>query len=81
MNNKPDILLNQVKEWLLAKNPHVEDIDGDLDLLENRLLDSLQFVSFLMFLEEIREAEIEVEGLDFSLFQTLNQIKDNFLSN
>ena len=71
----------EIKQWLLEKNPHLEDIDEDLDLIENRLIDSLQLVSFLMFLEEIREEEIEVENLDFSMFQNLRSIKENFLNN
>jgi acyl carrier protein len=80
MTNNNNTLLLQVKEWLLSKNPHLEDIDLDLNLLENRLIDSLQFVSFLMFLEEIREEEIEVDQVDFSMFQTLRNIQDNFLT-
>lgn len=80
-SNNSDRMLYEVKQWLLLKNTHLEDIPEDLDLIENRLIDSLQFVSFLMFLEELREEEIEVDNVDFSMFQTLYVIKENFLSN
>ncbi|MGL5834096.1 MAG: acyl carrier protein [Waterburya sp.] len=80
-SSNSDQMISEVKQWLLEKNTHLEDIPEDLNLIENRLIDSLQFVSFLMFLEELREEEIEVDNVDFSMFQTLRAIKANFFNN
>ncbi|MDN3261190.1 hypothetical protein QWJ26_15480 [Streptomyces sp. CSDS2] len=36
--------VQQVKDWILKRHPQREDIPADLDLIDNRLIDSLSFV-------------------------------------
>ena len=72
--------LQAVKNWLLAKNPKVEDIPLDLDLVENRLVDSLAFMDFVFFLEELVERELDTEVESVENFRTLRKIEANILT-
>ncbi len=51
-----------------------EEIDGDRDLIEARILDSLALVEFLLLLEEITGAPIDLTRTDVDLLRTLNGI-------
>jgi acyl carrier protein len=73
-------LLSQVKAWLLARKPEIEDVDLDLDLIENRIIDSLSFLEFLFFLEEISGREIQSTADSTHMFRTLRAIRDNLFS-
>jgi len=72
-------LVDQVKTWLLARNPDLPDIDMDLDLIETRVLDSLAFIQFIVFLEGLVGREIETAALTADSFRTLRLIRDNIL--
>lgn len=67
-----------VVSYLLAKRPDLTTIDYDLDLIENRILDSLGFVNFLYVLEEQTGSEIDMETLTPNDFRTINIIKARF---
>ena len=69
----------QIKQWLLNANGTIDEIDLNTDLVDTRVIDSLQFVTFLLFLEELREAEIPAALIDASNFRTLRAIQDAFL--
>ena len=71
--------LEKIKQWLLDKNPELEDIDMDIDIINNRLIDSLQFMTFLFFIEETRGKGIAADNVAIENFQTLRAIKNNFL--
>jgi acyl carrier protein len=64
--------------YLLAKRPDLTEISFDLDLIENRILDSLGFVNFLYILEEQTGKEIDMESLTPDDFRTLNTINARF---
>lgn len=71
--------LSEVKAWLLAKKPEAGDLDLDLDLIENRILDSLGFLEFLYFLEEVTGRELQVQAGTVNSFRTLRAIRDNII--
>jgi acyl carrier protein len=73
--------IEKIKQWLLDKNPELNDIDMNIDILNNRLIDSLQFMTFLLFIEEVRGQKIPADHIALENFQTLRAIKNNFLSN
>ncbi|MFE0023711.1 hypothetical protein [Amycolatopsis sp. NPDC059021] len=68
-----------VIDYLLAKKPDLEDIPRDLDLIENRILDSLGFVNFLYLLEELTGREITMEEVAPNDFRTIDAIEARFL--
>ncbi|MFJ9033450.1 4'-phosphopantetheinyl transferase superfamily protein [Streptomyces sp. NPDC102274] len=70
--------LQQVKDWILKRHPDREDIAPTLDLIENRLIDSLSFVEFVFLLEEQSGRSIEMETLKVDAVRTLAAIESNF---
>ncbi|MGH3164700.1 MAG: acyl carrier protein [Trebonia sp.] len=72
--------LDALRGWILSRNPELHDLDPDTDIIESRIIDSLQFVEMLLYVEELRGAEIDEETLNIEFFRTLNQIDRNFLS-
>lgn len=70
--------LQQVRDWILKRHPEREDIAPDLDLIENRLIDSLSFVEFVFLLEQLSGRTIEMETLEVDAIRTLGAIDSNF---
>ncbi|MFI5618685.1 4'-phosphopantetheinyl transferase superfamily protein [Streptomyces sp. NPDC051567] len=70
--------LQQVKNWLLARHSEREDIAPDLDLIENRLIDSLSFVEFVFLLEQHSGRSIQMETLEVDEIRTLAAIESHF---
>lgn len=71
--------LDAVKQWLLAKKPELTEIDLDLDLIENRIIDSLGFLDFVYYLEELTNQELQSSLESVSSFRTLRVIRNEIL--
>lgn len=65
-------------DYLLAKRPDLTSIDLDLDLIENRILDSLGFVNFLYVVEEHTGTEISLDDVTPEDFRTVRSIAKRF---
>ena len=76
MNGNVSEGLEAVKKWLLARKPEYRDLELDLDLIESRVLDSLSFLEFVFFLEEITGREIKVTAEVVESFRTLRTIEE-----
>ncbi|MGW7429044.1 phosphopantetheine-binding protein [Streptomyces sp. NPDC054861] len=72
--------LQQVKSWILDRHPEREDIAPDLDLIENRLIDSLSFVEFVFLLEQESGRSIRMETLEVDSIRTLAAIDAHFFA-
>ncbi len=72
--------LQQLKGWILARHPEREDIPADLDLIDNRLIDSLSFVEFLFLLEQLSGRSIDMESIDVEDIRRLEVIEKQFFS-
>jgi acyl carrier protein len=70
--------IDVIVSYLLSKRPDLTSIDPDLDLIENRVLDSLGFVNFLYLLEEQTGREISMEQVTPDDFRTVNAIRKRF---
>lgn len=73
---EPDLVV----EFLLARRPELGTIDPDFDLIENRVLDSLGFITFLYVLEKQTGKEIPLEQVSPEDFRTLRRIRESFPS-
>jgi acyl carrier protein len=71
--------ISSVKAWLMDHRPELEDIDMDLDLIENRVIDSLSFMDFVFFLEELTGRELNVEAGTIKTFRTLRSIEESII--
>lgn len=72
--------IQQVKDWILKRHPEREDIPADLDLIDNRLIDSLSFVEFLFLLEQLSGRSIPMDSIDVEDFRYLKVIEERFLA-
>lgn len=72
--------LEQVTNWILTRNAEIDAIDPDCDLIESRLVDSLDFVQFLILIEQLSGKTIDIETLDIDDFRSLNRIQQNFFA-
>ena len=69
----------RVKRWLLDRKPEVPDFDLDFDLIENRIVDSLVFLEFVFFLEELAGRELQTGPDQMHSFRTLRTIERDIL--
>ncbi|MBI1890965.1 MAG: acyl carrier protein [Burkholderiales bacterium] len=67
-------------EWLEAKSKVQSEITMDIDLLEYKILDSLQFMTFIVYLEELSGREIDMSTVSLDAFRTLRSIEQEFFS-
>ncbi|MFD5513130.1 acyl carrier protein [Streptomyces sp. NPDC059761] len=74
-----DDVIKPVVDWLRERNPTVEEIPEDLDLIENRLIDSLGFMEFILLLEDLIGRELQLDQIDVNRFRTLRSLTDHFL--
>ena len=73
------VSIDEVRAWLLARSPNVHDIDLDLDLIDTRVLDSLAFIDFIAFLENLLGRDIDVTTLTAASLRTLRSIERTLL--
>ena len=69
-----------VTDWLRSRNPGLDEIPEDLDLIEQRVIDSLGFMEFVLLLEDLAGREFTREEMDVERFRTLRAIRENFLA-
>lgn len=73
-------LTEKIKQFVLERNPalHSTHIDDTVDLIDSRIVDSLMFVEFLLFLEDHFACQILLDSGDVGAFRTIRGIHDNF---
>lgn len=77
-------MLGVIRRWIVSRHDGADAnepvIDLDLDLIEHRLIDSLDFAEFLFVLEEVSGRTIDLGSVDLDTFRTLRSIEARFLS-
>ncbi|HXO22469.1 MAG TPA: acyl carrier protein [Thermoanaerobaculia bacterium] len=76
---EPAPAIESVRGWLLGRKPDLASLDCDLDLIENRVIDSLSFLEFVFFLEELTGRELETTAETVDSFRTLRRIERDIL--
>ena len=74
-----DPRLASIKDWLLSRKPELADLDPDFDLIENRVIDSLSFLEFVFFLEELTGRELQTTAETVNAFRSLHSIQKEIL--
>jgi hypothetical protein len=71
----------KLRAWILEHGQRVDaaTLADDTPLLEQRILTSLQLAELLLFLEELRERPVDLEGLTGSSFRDLRSMVATFL--
>lgn len=69
---QPDI--EQLRNWIAENTTAARIVDDDEDLFESHALDSLSFVQFIYFLEEVFDIEIVLDENIADNFRSLSAI-------
>ncbi|GGY40154.1 acyl carrier protein [Streptomyces omiyaensis] len=73
--------MERVTAWLQEKNPGLDGpIDTDEDLIEARLIDSMDFLEFIDLLEDISGTSIDLQEVTIDDFRTLARVRERFLA-
>ncbi len=72
---------DRLRSWILEHGQRVDatSLRDDTPLLEQRILSSLQIAELLLFLEELREQPVDLEGLTGAAFRDLRSMCAAFL--
>lgn len=71
----------RLRAWILEHGKPIDpaQLQDDTPLLERRILTSLQLADLLLFLEELRGAPVDLEGLSGASFRDLDSMVKAFL--
>ena len=74
------VVIERLRSWLTRANPDIAgmNIDSHTDIIESRILESLQVVEFILFLEAESGRPILSEELNPALLRTLDSIYECF---
>jgi acyl carrier protein len=77
-----EAVFRMLREWIHGANPTAAAlcVDPETDLIKSRILESLQVVDLILFLEQRTGCEILTEHLNPDTFRTLNSIFRNFFA-
>ncbi|MFC8453054.1 acyl carrier protein [Kitasatospora sp. NPDC057223] len=72
--------MERIAAWLHEKNPGLDGpIDADEDLIEARLIDSMDFLEFIDLLEDISGSSIDLQEVTIDDFRTIDRVQQRFL--
>ncbi|MEU5633264.1 acyl carrier protein [Streptomyces rishiriensis] len=69
---------NDVRDWILERNPDLTDLQPETDIIDSRIIDSLQFVELVLFIEDLRGTALESNDVSLDSFRTLKGIEQTF---
>jgi acyl carrier protein len=71
-------VLEPVRAWIGRKRPEATALELDLDLIEHRIIDSLDFMELIFLLEGLTGRESDMNTMTIDSFRSLRAIRDNF---
>jgi acyl carrier protein len=72
--------MQAVREFILGRNPKLDQLPDDMDLIDSRAINSLAFVEFIFLLEELTGESTDPEDLELDDFRTLNALEARFFT-
>ncbi|MFG2428244.1 acyl carrier protein [Streptomyces sp. NPDC048590] len=73
--------MDSITAWLHEKNPGLDGpVAADEDLIEARLIDSMDFLEFIDLLEELTGTSIDLQEVTIDDFRTLDRVRQRFLA-
>jgi acyl carrier protein len=72
--------IDKLRGWLQSANQLTLDVGLDTHLIDEGVLDSLQMVNFLLYIEELRGREIPEALIQPEYFTSLRVIHDTFFN-
>jgi acyl carrier protein len=75
------VTIAKLRNWIISSNQKAAaDIGIDTQLINEGMLDSLQMVNFLLYIEELRGREIPEALIQPECFASLRVIHDTFFA-
>jgi acyl carrier protein len=71
--------VDEVAAWLSRRRPDAGAITPDIDLIDNRIVDSLGFLELIGLVERLSGRQIDPDTLDLDDFRSLRRIEQAFL--
>lgn len=71
--------LGEVRSWILERNPDLTELDAETDIIETRIISSLQFVELVLLVEDLCGEMLDSDQISIEAFRTLKDIEKNFL--
>lgn len=68
-----------ITEWIRSKRELARPIALDDDLIDLRLIDSLDLAEFLFLIEELTGRTLDLESMELDSFRTLRRIQADIL--
>ncbi|MFF8032096.1 acyl carrier protein [Streptomyces sp. NPDC016626] len=67
-----------IRDWILERNPDLTELEPETDIIDSRIVDSLQFVELVLHIEDLRGTALESNDVSLDSFRTLKGIEQNF---
>ena len=71
--------VSSIRQYIIDKNQGTCQFDDQDDLIENRLIDSLQFLDFVRYVEELSGKDINIEAINIDDFRSIANIQRGYL--
>ncbi|GAA4833246.1 acyl carrier protein [Kitasatospora sp. NPDC048365] len=73
--------MDPITAWLHEKNPDLDGpIGADEDLIDGRLINSMDFLEFVDLLEDLTGDSIDLQDVTIDDFRTVNRVRERFLT-
>lgn len=81
MTEDPEIIA-QLRDWILERSGASQDrlTDNEMPILDEGLLSSLDIVEFILFIESLREEEVDIENIEPEVFTNLRTLYEAFFA-
>ena len=67
-----------LKHWILSISPWTVDFDDTFDIIENGILDSIQFLELVYQIESLSGRELDMTEISLDDLSTLKKIEAKF---
>jgi|GEM_PF-2059525 len=67
--------IDRIRHFIRDRQDEPRDFADDEDLIEGGLVDSLQFVDFVLLVSELCGREIPLDDIDIERFRTIDAIR------
>lgn len=77
--NAADQAIHCLRQWIGQRHPDHADIDEDVDLIQSKLIDSINYVEYILIIEELIGRDIPVTPDLVARTASLALVREHFL--
>jgi acyl carrier protein len=74
-----DQAIQTLRQWIGQRHPDHADIDEGVDLIQNKLIDSINYVEYILIIEELIGRDIPVTPDLVARTSSLALVREHFL--